>query len=477
MVKLATSRAALGGLLLSAAMISPANPHPAIFMMAPSVQERITALETRRQELLDTSQSIVDSLDEGVDLSDEQSETITGNAAEIEKIDKQIAALQALLPKGQGRRTAPEPTNRNEPSDGPGRRTVPAQPRNDNGRGGFRSFGEFALAVRTGSVQGSAPDQRLLNVATTYGNEGAGADGGFLVPPEFAREIMVKVQAEENLLNRAAPLQTGSNNITIPKDETTPWQSSGGVQVFWEGEGQQIQASKGVFETSTIRLVKLTALVPVSDELLEDAVGMESWLRAKAPAKMAAKINTGFVRGGGVGQPLGMLKAPSLISVAKEGSQPADTVYFANINKMWARMYAPWRRNAVWLINQDIEPQLDGMAFDPDASSKVPVYLPAGTVANSPYAILKGRPVVPIEACSTLGDQGDIILVDMNQYWAITKAGGIRTDTSIHLYFDQALTTFRFIFRLNGMPAWSSVITPENGNNTRSWCVTLDERA
>jgi HK97 family phage major capsid protein len=468
-------RAALGGLLLSTAMVLPANPHSCIYMMAPPVPEQIATLEEKRQDLLAASSAIVDGLDDGVDLSDEQVETINANAAEVEKIDKRIAALKTMLPQGQGRRTTPEPTNRNEP--GHQRQTVPANPRNDNGRGGFRSFGEFAAAVRSGCIQGNTPDVRLLNVATTFGSEGTGADGGFLVPPEFAREIMVKVQAEENLLTRAASLQTGSNNLTIPKDETTPWQSSGGVQVYWEGEAGQITPSKGVFETSTIRLVKLTALVPVSDELLEDAVGMESWLRAKAPAKMAAKINTGFVRGTGVGQPLGMLNSPSLISVGKETSQPADTVFFANINKMWARMYAPWRRNAVWLINQDIEPQLDAMAFDPGASSKVPVYLPPGGVSTSPYASLKGRPVVPLEACSTLGDQGDIILVDMNQYWGITKAGGIRTDTSIHLYFDQALTTFRFIFRLNGMPAWSAAITPENGNNTRSWCLTLDERS
>jgi HK97 family phage major capsid protein len=116
------------------------------------------------------------------------------------------------------------------------------------------------------------------------------------------------------------------------------------------------------------------------------------------------------------------------------------------------------------------------MAFDPNATSKVPVYLPPGGVSNADYATLKGRPVVPIEACSTLSTQGDIILVDLLQYWAITKAAGMTTDTSMHLYFDQALTTFRFIFRLNGMPAWSAPITPQYGLNTRTWAATLDSR-
>lgn len=443
-----------------------------ILMAATSLEDMQASL----QKLNDDAEAIrAKASEEDRDLTDDETDQILDFDQQAETLAKRILARTPKTPQGQGRRTTPEPIII-DPANPQARRAVAAEPRRGDLRNGFTTFGEFALAVRQGSVQGNQPDRRLLNAATTYGNEGTGADGGFLVPPEFAREIMVKVMAEENLLARATPLTPGGNSMTIPKDETTPWQSSGGVQVYWEGEGASIPPSKGVFETSTIRLVKLTALVPVSDELLEDAPGMESWLRAKAPAKMAAKINTGIVRGTGVGQPLGMLNSPSLISVAKETSQPANTVWFANVNKMWARMYAPWRRNAVWLINQDIEPQLDAMAFDPAATSKVPVYLPPGGVSNAPYASLKGRPVVPIEACSALSVQGDIILTDMAQYWGLTKAGGIRTDTSIHLYFDQSLTTFRFVFRLNGMPAWSAAITPENGSNTRSWCVTLDAR-
>lgn len=472
----ATSRA-LGGLLASSALIAfGALP----IMMGPPTpaEEAIAALEEERLGLQEESQTILDAADEaGEDPSDEDMETVTANIAKIEALDKKIGARKALLsvaPAGPGRRAPPEPQNRPDQAQ-PTDRRVPAAAR-DSARGGFRSFGEFAQSVRSASSPNSERDPRLVNVASTYGNEQAGADGGHLVPSEFAKEIMVKVQAEENLLNRAAPLMTSTNSMTIPKDEDTPW-GSGGVQVYWEGEAASITPSKPAFEMSQMRLVKLTALVPISDELLDDAVGLESWLRAKAPGKMAAKINTGFVAGTGVGQPLGILRSPSLVSVAKETSQAADTILFPNINKMWSRMYAPWRRNSIWLINQDIEPQLNGMAFDWQATAgKVPAYLPANGLSASPYATLMGRPVVPLEACSAIGDQGDIILVDMNQYWGLTKSGGIRTDTSIHLYFDQALTTFRFIFRLNGQPAWSSAITRENGTNTLSWAVTLDAR-
>jgi HK97 family phage major capsid protein len=440
-------------------------------MAAPSVED----MQARVQELHDASAAIVAEADKAeIDLSDEQIEQIESNKAEVDKVERQIKARALVQPVGNGRRSAPEPQNRNDAKP----HTVPATVR-DTSRGGFKSFGDFAMAVRHSSIAGNQPDNRLMNTASTYGGEGSGTDGGFSVFPEFKRDIWQKVMDQENLLTRCAQLTTGSNSIVVPKDESTPWQTSGGILAYWEAEAAQVTASKPQLQMETIRLAKLMALVPVSDELLEDGIGLESWLRAKAPAKMAAKINTAIVRGTGVGQPLGILTAlttGSTISVAKETSQPASTVYFANINKMWARMYAPCRRNAIWLINQDIEPQLDAMAFDPAATSKVPVYLPPGGVSNADYATLKGRPVVPIEACSTLSTQGDIILVDLDQYWAVTKGTDVRTDVSMHLFFDQGLQAFRFTFRVNGQPIWGSSITAENGSNTRSWAVTLDAR-
>jgi len=436
--------------------------------------DTIASLQARLQELDDANTGIVNAADQaGEDLSDDELATIEANRAEIERVRRQIAAREAVKPAaGPGRRTPAEP---GQATNGGAQRVEPRPRAADAGRGGFSNFGEFAIQVR--AANRGTPDQRLLNAATTYGNEGTGADGGFAVPPDFRQSIWQKVMGgQENLLTRCTQLTTGSNSLVYPKDETTPWQTSGGVLAYWEGEAQAVTASKPQLTAATMRLNKLMALVPISEELMADAPGLDSWLRAKAPSKMVAKINTAIVSGTGVGQPLGVMNAGCLISVAKETSQPADTVRYANIVKMYSRMWAPSRRNAVWLINQDIEPQLYQMAFDPAATSKTPAYLPPGGLSDSPYATLMGRPVVPVEACSTLGDQGDIIFADLTEYWALTKGTGVQTDVSMHLYFDQGLEAFRFTFRVTGQPAWGSAIDPQNGNTTRSPFVTLDER-
>jgi HK97 family phage major capsid protein len=139
-------------------------------------------------------------------------------------------------------------------------------------------------------------------------------------------------------------------------------------------------------------------------------------------------------------------------------------------------MYAPCRKNAVWLINQDVEPQLDLMSFKDATDSPTPIYLPAGTIAGQGYSTLKGRPVIPLQGMETVGDLGDIALVDLTKYRTLTKSGGTRVDTSIHLKFDTDETVYRFIFRLAGHPWWSAPISPRDGSNTLSPFVTLQTR-
>lgn len=444
-----------------------------IFMA--TAEEQIGSLETQRTDLLAASQAIMDGLEEGVDLSDDQADQITANADKVESIDKRIAALKKMLPQGQGRRSAAEPTNRNEPGDG-NRRTVPATARTNPGTGGFRNFGAFAQCVKDAEIGDRAAQERLQNAATTYSTEGTGADGGFAVPPDFRREIAERVMGEGSLIDMTDRLVTASNSIMLPKDETTPWQTSGGVQSNWEGEGGTMTESKISLTGNQVRLNKLTTLVKATDELLSDAPLLDSYLRRKAPVKMAAKINTAIIRGTGVGQPLGIMSSGATVTQTAEGTQGADTIWFRNIVKMVSRLYETDQSRVVWLINQDVLPQLMQMAFDPAATSKTPVWLPANGLAGQRFSTLMGKPVIPLQACSTIGDLGDIILADMAQYMTATKGQDIRTDVSIHLHFDQDITTFKFVMRVAGQPWWGSTITPQTSSAALGSFVMLAAR-
>lgn len=358
------------------------------------------------------------------------------------------------------------------------RNTVPAQPRSqDQGKWGFRSAGEFLAAVVKGSAKGGSIDPRLVaNAPTTYGSEGVGADGGFAVPPDFRTAIVAKVMGEDSLLSRTDQMTTSSNSITVPKDETTPWQPTGGIQAFWESEGGQKPQSKPALGEITVKANKIVSLVPLTDELLEDAPAMAAYVNRKAPEKIDFKINDAIINGSGVGMPLGILNSPGTVTVSKVSGQDPDTLLFDNIISMWSRMPASARRNAVWLANSDVDGQLMRMAF-PGTGTAVPTYLPPGGLSATPYASLMGRPVISTEAMPALGDRGDLILADLSQYMSVVKAGGVRQDVSIHLWFDYDITAFRFVMRVGGQPWWNAPIERNGGQPNRGFFVTLEARS
>jgi len=450
-------------LLASTALAHVAFPAGVIVAMA---SESIEDLEARLQEIQAECEEI-----EAGEPDDSAIASLEAKADEADKLTRRIEAKRKIsaLNAGQGRKSLPEPEAKG--GQGGGRQKIEPTIKPNARTGGFAHLGEFASAIRAHSMgNGERATQMLLNM-----NEGVGEDGGFLVPPEFREGIMKVVEGEESLLSRTDGSTTARNAVMHPKDETTPWGSSG-IQAYWEGEGQAANASGAKFQGDTLRLNKLFARVDVTDELLEDAPQLDNYLRVKTPEVMTSVINLAIIQGNGVGKPLGFMNSGALVTVSAESSQPADTVHHRNIVKMWSRMYAPCRRNAIWLINQDVEPSLDLMSFKDATDSPVPIYLPAGTIAGQGFSTLKGRPVIPVQGMETVGDLGDIALVDLTKYRTITKAGGTRVDTSIHLKFDTDETVFRFIFRLAGAPWWSAPIDPRDGTNTLSPFVALASR-
>lgn len=501
-------RKAIHTLMLAAhaMLVAAATPFARVFMETVTVE----ALEDRLIELNTSMQTLQARADgENRDMTADEIQMFDGYVTEFASIEgqierrKQMEAMNERATRGTGRQTEPPVVNNEENQEenngGGGQqqqraarqtragqaaaqrrelgRTRPAV--EEDRKGGFRNLGEFAQTVRKALLPGATADPRLtvLNATLTgsVSTEGSGPDGGFAVPPDFRTTIMEKIAAEDSLLRRTDQLVSSSNTIVIPVDEVPPWDTVNGIQAYWLGETEQKTKSKVQLDNVSIKLNKLAALVPVSDELLEDAPALAAYIRRKAPGKFDFKITDAIIRGTGVGMPLGLLNSPAKVTIAKESGQAAGTINFTNIIKMWARLYAGNRRNAIWLINQDIEPALMTMSF-PGTGTAVPAYLPPGGLSASPYGTLLGRPVIPVESTSTLGTEGDIILTDLSAYMTAQKISGIRSDVSIHLYFDYDVTTFRFVMRVAGQPWWNKTVSPAQGSNVRGSIITLADR-
>ncbi len=336
--------------------------------------------------------------------------------------------------------------------------------------GGFNSSGDFLMAVKRAGQTGEMA--KPFQNSAAY--EKVGEDGGFLVPEEISSAILKKLEVQESLMSRVNPIQVSGNSLTVNVDESQPWNQ--GIQAYWTAEGATITGSKPAFKQASFRLQKLACMVTATDELLDDATALGSYIQQSAPLAFMNKINAAIISGNGAGKPQGIIGSPFAVTQDKE-SQSADTVVARNVIKMYSRMFPTSRSNAVWLINPAVEQQLLTMIDD---NSNF-IYLgPGGYGAqlnSSPFGTLLGRPVIPMmSAMPAIGDLGDIIFADLSYYWMIRKAAGIKSATSIHLLFDKEQTAFRFSMRLDGKVPFQAPVTTEFGSYDMSAIVLLEAR-
>jgi HK97 family phage major capsid protein len=346
----------------------------------------------------------------------------------------------------------------------------------DHPKGGYGRIGEFYKDVRIAGTDSEGTPEKLAlwqkATLSTYGADAVGVDGGFAAPAEMRDAITSRVMGEDSILSRCDQIPLDSSSVTFPDDETTPWQTSGGVLAYWAGEAGTMSQSKPALLQKTLTPRKVYCLVPVTEELLEDASAMGSYITRKAGEKLDFKIGEAIFRGTGAGQPLGFMNSPSLVTVDKIANQTADTITGRNIVTMFSRMYAPWRNSAVWFVGGNTEPQLAELAFGGKTAGGTPttswgvggLYVPPGGLSQSPYATLLGKPVINTQHCMELGDLGDIVFASMPQYVCAIKSGGVEGSSSIHLWFDQDAVAFKFRARVDGQPWLSNQISPRAGS-------------
>ena len=315
-----------------------------------------------------------------------------------------------------------------------------------------------------------------INAAATGAGEAVPSDGGFLIQPDLADDILRRVYELGQVASRVRrrPVGPNSNGLKLRAiDEKSRVNGSryGGVQAFWADEAETVTATKPKFRIMALSLNKLLAIMYATEELLEDAVALQGIAEDAFAEEINFKVEDAVFRGSGAGQPLGFLNAGALVTVAEESGQTPATVNETNIVKMYARMWPRSVMNAAWFVNQDVQPQLPLMTI-----GNQPVYLPPGGLRNTPWGTLLGLPVLPVEYCPTLGTVGDIALLDLDQYLLIDK-GGPKSSWSIHVRFINDEQTFKITYRCDGQPAWNQALKPFQGTNTLSPFVVLATRA
>lgn len=477
---------------------------------------RIHELRARRDKLVEEANTALDAAVEAADGGEiaaeaqkAQDEFDTKIAAIDSEIDVEERKLSRARTFGSG---GGDPVEPKVPGSGPqpGGDTILTQKNRaeEDPRKGFRTHRDFLVSVINNSgtrERGQLADERLRPLALMDENDNrargelafllpeaftpsslkaaAGSDeqgtysdpyGGFTVP-RTTLPGMLSVPFEGDPTagrTQPIPMATPSVDIAARVDKDHSSSVSGGFTVTRRPETVAATASRMEVEMITLKASSLFGLAYATEELLSDsAISFAAMIEAGFRDQFSAHILDEKVRGNGGAEFLGILNSDAEVSVSTETGQDADTIVASNVIKMAARSWG--FGNAIWMANHDTRHELSTLTIA-TGTGGVLIYQPSDR-EGFPDMLL-GRPVFYSEYMSTLGDVGDLALVNWSQYLEGLYQP-LESAESVHVRFVNHERTFKLWLRNAGAPWWRSALTPAESSDTLSPIVTLAERA
>lgn len=240
----------------------------------------------------------------------------------VDQHDKDIDSLQAQHDQHDGRidsleRAMEEDGDDAKPSDDEGDKSVLGDlrltpygkgeptPRTGKGYRAARFAMGMIIARTEGKAVAAAEIERQFGdkeVAKALNTTGV-ATGGALIPQAFSNEIIELLRAE-TVIRQCEPTiyQMPGGNLTIPRLQA-------GATAGYQGELDDISASQETFDDLQLNAKKLTALVPVSNDLIRRApANIEAIVRDDLVQTLARREDLAFLLGDGSGtSPIGLL--------------------------------------------------------------------------------------------------------------------------------------------------------------------------
>jgi HK97 family phage major capsid protein len=458
-----------------------------------SLRGELTATHGRAHVVLGRARSIMARAEgDKRELSPAENNELTKLLDQVEKLNDKAddlkAEIAALEATPQPRVTAPNPIASADPMQ-PRRSAAPANAYGRGGSnvlatygadtGGFSDLGDFGRAV-------AMRDPRLFRNQTAPSGmqSGVGADGGFSIPPAFARDLMAAALEQEVMRPRCRTINMTTGNLILPRfDDANRSTGHAGLVGKATAEGATSVAQKAKLARLELNAVKLQVYVPVTSELLEDAGGaiFAGLLQDHLARGLASTIDDKLLQGSGAGEPMGLLNAPCGITVAKESGQANYSLEPANLSKMIARLAPGAYNRSVWIVHSSVlavlftlHQKVQNAAANDFVGGFAPGWFnaaPDGTMS------LLGRPLVVTDRVPALGSAGDVTLFDPSAYIVGVVGGDIRLAVDSSVGFAEDEVVYKASIRIDGQPVRASAITPKVGTDTLSDVVKLGARS
>lgn len=150
-------------------------------------------------------------------------------------------------------------------------------------------------------------------------NSGITGEGGALIPQDFMADLIELLRAW-TAVRGASPMEVGMphGNLTIPR-------LAGGATATYQYELDDIEVSQERFDDVNFVAKKLTAMVPVSNDLIRRSpIGVEEIVRDDLVQTIARREDLAFLRGDGTDKgPIGMRHLAMAANVITVTAMPA----------------------------------------------------------------------------------------------------------------------------------------------------------
>lgn len=253
-------------------------------------------------------------------------------------------------------------------------------------------------------MRGQAPATNALKT-------GSDPDGGYLVPDEFEKQLIQKLQEANIMRSISHVIQTnnGEHKIPVVASEGT---------AAWLDEEAAYTESNTQFSQVSLSAHKLGTLIKVSEELLNDsAFDLMSYLSGEFGRRLGNAEEKAFLTGTGTNQPTGILNDTNGASAGSTAAK-ADVLTFDDLIDLFYSLKTPYRQNAVFLMSDDTVKNIRKLKDKNDQY----IWQPS-TQAGQPDRILN-RPVYTSPYMPALAASAKPILFgDFNYYWIADRQG------------------------------------------------------
>jgi len=410
------------------------------------LRQKIAEARKQRAKLIHDARQLMDKAEaEKRELTAEEQAQWDSMMAEVDSLKARVEKLEQLAEAeasagGEGDGTQ---QNGKEPGgEGRGRIVPPGQ----QGGGGEAREGRASKEYREAfyrALRGEASGEeiRMLNSEARALSVGTKTAGGYVVPDEFERTLVKKLD-DENVMRRLCTVLP-----TVSGERDIPVEASIG-SAAWLDEAGAYTESDVTFGQVVLSAFKLGRIIKVSEELLNDSFfDLEPYLTDVFARVFGSTEETAMVVGDGTKKPTGVVGDSAKGADAAKGAITSD-----NLIDLFHGLRRPYRKKGTFLM-ADGTAKLVRKLKDSDGQ-----YLWQPGLQLGQPDVLLGRPVEISDNVPAVGTSTKSVLFgDFSYYW-IAQRTGVAMQRLNELYAANGQVGFKGFLRVDGKLTLSEAV-------------------